>query len=386
MPELDDRSLRRALIQANRTIREGRPPLPAHTNSVMREYMAATGQSKELVRMYQIWFRTRGCTYDRAGQCSMCNYGIGPEIDERRIARSVELRLADVPEGASVYLSPSGSLLDDAEVPRTLRDRLLRLVAARRPSIFSFETRPELFSQEKLDRVRELIPSARLIGQVGVESWDPDVRNLCHLKPTPQAAYLKAGQLMQRNGFQSIANITLGGLGLSQREAYGDAMDSVRGARGAGFTTQMVFPLCAKAGTLLGWAAEQGMWRPPTLWMLIRVLAAGAAEHAAGGTRSDLSISWFDPEISDIVRIRPDGCDRCRPLLVGALHDFRADPRQATLQEVLSWRECPCPARTDAALSQDTDDPGYRSRLEAVAQRWQAASPETARRPLLAEF
>lgn len=381
MPDVDERGLRRTLIHANRSIRAGRELLPTHTNVYMRQYVAATGARKEQVRMFQIWFRTRGCTYDRAGQCSMCNYGIGPEIDLRRVARSVELRLADVPEGASIYLSPSGSLLDDVEVPASLREELLRLVAARRPSIFSFETRPELFTPEKLTQVRELVPSAALIGQVGVESWEPRVRTLCHLKPTPQAAYLKAGAMLREHGFSSIANVTLGALALSQREAYDDAVASVRGARAAGFTTQMVFPLSAKAGTLLGWAAEQGLWQPPTLWLLIRVLAEVSAD--AGTARSSMSISWFDAELSDVVKIRPGACDVCRPFLVRALNEFRADPRRSSLDAAMAWRGCGCPEQTDALLTEPADDPGYLARLVEIARRWQASHPDPDARRLL---
>lgn len=136
--------------------------------------------------MYQFWFRTRGCAYDRAGQCSMCNYGTGPEIDPRRIARSVGRKLAEVPEGAHIYLSPSGSLLDDLEVSPELREQLLRQVADRRPALFAFESRPEVFAEDKLGTIREILPDTTLVGQVGVESWNPDVRSLCHLKPTPQ--------------------------------------------------------------------------------------------------------------------------------------------------------------------------------------------------------
>jgi radical SAM enzyme (TIGR01210 family) len=385
MPELDERVLRQTLVQANRTVRADRPPLPVHTNSVMHSYLAATGKSRRQVHMYHIWFRTRGCTYDRAGQCSMCNYGIGPEIDIRRIARSIALRLAEVPAGASIYLSPSGSFLDDLEVPTELREELLHLLAARQPRLFSFEARPETFSADKLDHVRELLPETILIGQVGAESWDPRVRKLCHLKLTPQAAYLKAGQLMRSRGFDSIANITLGGLGLSQREAFEDTVASIRGARAAGYDTLMVFPLSAKSGTLLGWATEQGMWEPPTLWMLIRVLAEITSTDISGGERSDLSVSWFDVDVGDVVQVRPDGCDRCRPLLRRTLHDFRADPRYGTLREALAWRDCPCPAQTDAILSPDADDPGYLSRLAAVAQRWQDVHPGAGHRSLLAE-
>jgi radical SAM enzyme (TIGR01210 family) len=380
MPEPSDRALRLSLVQANRVIREGRPPHPTHTNVARREYVATTGPRRDRVHMFQFWFRTRGCSYDRAGQCSMCNYGIGPDVEPDRIVRALRRKLEDVPEGASVYLSPSGSLLDDIEVPPDLRDGLLRAVAERRPGMFAFETRPELFTPDKLAHVRDRIPTAQHIGQVGVESWNPEVRQLCHLKPTPQNAYLKASGMLREQGFASIANVTLGALALSQREAFQDAVDSVRGARAGGYTTQMVFPLSAKEGTLLGWAADRGMWQPPTLWMLIRVLRAAIDDTDA---LSDLSISWFDPDLNDIVRQRPDGCALCRDFVLETLQAFRADPRVASLEPALQWRGCDCPRRTDELLAEDPADPGWRARLEQTARVWQETHPLAQTRPTL---
>lgn len=343
----------------------------------MRRYVATTGAERRQVEMYQIWFRTRGCTYDRAGQCSMCNYGIGPEIDPGRIARALRRRLATVPEGASIYLSPSGSLLDDVEVVPELRDELLQIVAARRPALFAFESRPELFTAEKLDHIRRTITSAALIGQVGAESWDPQIRNLCHLKPTPQQAYLSVARLLAEHGFASVANITLGGLGLSPAEAYRDALDGIRGTRAAGYTTQMVFPLSAKAWTLLGWAADRGLWQPPSLWMLVKLLAEGF--DARSEARGDLSISWFDPELNDVVRERPDGCPLCRPVLVEALNEFRADSRTpVALESALAWRGCECLAGVERRLLPPAEsDPGYLSRLSEISDRWRAEHPGT---------
>jgi radical SAM enzyme (TIGR01210 family) len=376
MTDAGERGLRRVLVQANRAIRAGRPPLPAHTNVAMRGYLAATGARREQVRMYQIWFRTRGCTFDRAGQCSMCNYGIGPEVDPGRIVRALRRRLAGVPEGASVYLSPSGSLLDDVEVPFELREQLLREVAARRPRMFAFESRPEVFTARKLAHLREMLPSTSIIGQVGAESWDPEVRDLCHLKPTPQKAYLAAAALLRDNGFASIANITLGACGLSQREAYEDTLSSVRGARQAGYHTQMVFPLSAKAGTLLAWAADRGLWTPPSLWTLVYVLAEAAADE---DDVSGVSISWFDTELNDVVKLRPDACAACRPFLLDVLNEFRATPRSQSLARAFEWQGCDCPQRARADLAPDPDDPGYLSRLRRLAKLWQdnqATAPE----------
>ncbi|GGZ09114.1 hypothetical protein GCM10010300_61270 [Streptomyces olivaceoviridis] len=371
MDEMSERQLRNLLVRANRAIRQDRPPFPEYTNSRLRTYTAATGHARETVRMYQFWFRTRGCTYDRAGQCSMCNYGIGPEIDPRRIVRSVRRRLAEVPEGAHIYLSPSGSLLDDLEVSPGLREQLLRQVAERRPALFAFESRPEVFTEEKLDVLRTLLPDTQIVGQVGVESWNPEVRSLCHLKPTPQKAYLNAARMLQEAGFASIANLTLGAMGLSQKEAYDDTLAGIRDARAAGYTTQMVFPLSAKSGTLLGWAHEQGMWEPPTLWMLVRLLARTADDKARDDEAGDLSISWFAPVIDEVVRSRPDGCDRCRPAVYEALNEFRDYPRAEKLAEIAGWDGCDCPRRTAELLSGDSDaQRDFRSRLRRIAARW----------------
>src|SRR5690349_3981177 len=127
MVTVADRQLRTKLLAANRQIRADRPPLPANTNVVLRRFPTRAGRPRRVGEMYQFWFRTRGCTFDRAGQCSMCNYGTGPEIEPEQIARSVRWRLASVPAGSFIYLSPSGSLLDPREVPPELRETLLRL-------------------------------------------------------------------------------------------------------------------------------------------------------------------------------------------------------------------------------------------------------------------
>ncbi len=374
MTDAEKRALRRRLVRANQSIRAGRPLYSEYGNVFVRNYSVSVGNPRVEAPMYQFWFRTRGCTYDRAGQCSMCNYGIGPEIRPEVVARSVERKLDTVPEGSLLYLSPSGSLLDEKEVPPGMRDRLLRKAAERRPASFAFETRPEVCDRAKLEQVRACFPdSTRLVCQIGVESWNPGIRSMCHLKPTRQEAYVGTAALLGELGFDPIANITLGGLGLSPREAYLDTLASVRGARAAGFRTQMVFPLSAKAGTLLGWAHEQGLWEPPSLWMLVRLLSECADDALDSEGNGDLDISWFNPQVDDVVQSRPDGCERCRPMLVEALSAFRLSARSASLRAVDGWDGCACAARTDDVLAAE-NGPGHLERLAEVAARWAATS------------
>jgi hypothetical protein len=81
VPSTTDRQLRAKLTSINKEIRAERPPFATTENVVLRRYTTLAGRPRRVGEMYQFWFRTRGCTFDRAGQCSMCNYGVGPDID-----------------------------------------------------------------------------------------------------------------------------------------------------------------------------------------------------------------------------------------------------------------------------------------------------------------
>jgi len=357
--------LRHALVRANRRIREDRPLIPESTNVLMKSYPTWTLDTRKPVKMYQLWFRTRGCTFDRAGQCSMCNYGVGPEIDADVVAGAVEERLSQVPPGSFIYLSPSGSLLDEREVPPDLRRRLVAAVMRRAPRSFVFETRPETCTPDKVAEVRRATDGSDVICQLGVESWDAEIRTTCHLKPTPQNSYLQAIDELRRQGYWSIANVTLGGLGLSAGEAFRDSIASVIGTRDAGFSSQMVFPLSAKSGTLLGFAHDRGLWQPPSLWSLIRVLVE--AERTGGDF--DLHVSWFNPDVDDVVRARPDCCEKCRPVVVSALRRIQSRFDGDYLAELLQWRGCDCLRRADDQVAAD-DGRDYRDRLAEILDRW----------------
>jgi hypothetical protein len=137
----------------------------------------------------------------------------------------------------------------------------------------------------------------------------------------------------------------------------------------------MVFPLSAKAGSLLGWAQTQGLWEPPSLWMLVSLLAECLDDAAGDDELADLDISWFNPEVKDVIQSRPDGCATCRPRLVEALTAFRFEPKRAVLKEVLDWQGCECRERVARSLASGPEDRRYLDRLQDVAVRWEATDP-----------
>ncbi|MEO3781492.1 hypothetical protein ABGB16_32875 [Micromonospora sp. B11E3] len=165
--------------------------------------------------------------------------------------------------------------------------------------------------------------------------------------------------------------------GLSEHQALTDAVTSVQGTRAAGFSIQMLFPLSSKRGTLLDWAGRHGLWSPPSLWTLVAALSVCVEDGLAEDGTGDLDISWFNPDVGDVVRARPDGCPACRPMLIDTLRAFRLHPGPAALEAALTWSGCGCRRPPEPDPPQVT----YRERLAEIAARWEAEADPTAARP-----
>lgn len=368
--KIDEITLRTTLSRASRAVRSARAGYDGQ-DWFLRKDTVLMRRPSTTVDLYQFWFRTRGCTFDASGQCSMCNYGTGPQIDPDRVVASISEAISRVPPGSLIYLSPSGSLLDEHEVPADMRRKLLDLVTRRTPRAFTFETRPEFCSAAVLEEIRSTLPDAIIACHLGVESWDRAIRSLCHMKSTRTDLYVQAVQRLRALRIAPIANIVFGGLGLSAAEACSDTLATVCATRAAGFPIQMLFPLSAKSGSLLGWAYQRQLWEPPGLWQFLTVLHQSALEF--GDAETDLDISWFNPQISPVVLARPDSCEACRPVLVDALRSFRTLPSASSLSAALDWTGCECQHRAQAALKDSTGG-GYLHRLQAIAEQWVAAN------------
>ena len=96
-----------------------------------------------------LWFRTNGCAYDHQGGCMMCDYSSGPRTTASEMADYVKQGLMKIPEKChKLLVSPSGSMLDEREVPADALEGILALLASSPHDCFSFETRAETITEE----------------------------------------------------------------------------------------------------------------------------------------------------------------------------------------------------------------------------------------------
>lgn len=328
-------------------IRHERPQLDSGQSHYVRLDQAMGGT------FAQLWFLTRGCTWDRRGECTMCNYGQSSSVSDDAMVSFVRAGLdsIDVPLD-ELYVSPSGSLLDPREVPPSARRRILDLVASFPVERFSFETRPETLTPQAAAEIAAALPGKRVAAGLGLESADPWVRHFCINKHNATTDFRRAMSVLKSHGIGIYVNVGLGHAFLTPQEAIDDARASIEWSLGTGADLVLVFPMHVKSYTLLAWLHDRGLYEPPSLWALIDVLRS---IHPSDLPR--VNISWYraDYGTDPGVIASPTTCPYCQNEVFDRLDRFRADPSLETL-ESLDSVTCACRARWSKSLSADSDE------------------------------
>ncbi len=321
------------LNRVMRLVRAGRPYLAADKPFYVRMDRACGGD------FAQLWFLTRGCTWDHGGACTMCNYGHARSVPEDSMVESVRQGLERVPRGVDeLYVSPSGSLLDPVEVPHRARRLIYELVASFPCSKFSLETRAETVTPEAVDELVAAMGARRVAVGMGLESSSPWILRFCINKKGHPTNFEAASQLLRGRGVGVYANVSLGPAFLTTSEAIDDACQTVQWALNHGADMALVFPMHVKGHTLLAWLHQRGLYRPPSLWSLVEVLARIEPEFLPRVT-----ISWYRNDYGDgpQVVVSPSTCPRCRPRVLESLDRFRENPTSSAVAHLVA-QECEC--------------------------------------------
>lgn len=322
-------------------IRADRPHLPPTVRFTVRSETVGGAVFARL------WFRTRGCSKDRQGSCTFCNYGGGGRTDPMDMVRSVADGLAEVAalSPRTLLVSPSGSMFDPVEVPPAARREILGLIAGTAVPEVLCETRAETVTDPVLAEWAEALGDRRSHVELGLESADPWVSRWCLNKSLDRADYVAAVERTRAHGVGVITNVVVGTPFLSALHAVEDAVSTIEWALASGSTSVALFPLHVR-----GWTVLERLWRheryaPPSLWSLVEVLRRLGPE-----TVDRVTISWhrdYDadlaPEADDPTRVlaSPTTCELCAPAVLDVLDAFRAGAGWPAV-EALDAVRCRC--------------------------------------------
>lgn len=321
------------LGEVMRRIRADRPPLPAHQHYFTRVEKVDGGVYVE------IWFRTRGCTWDRSGGCTMCNYGAGEDVAGVDVVATVRAALDELDvEHHELMISPSGGMWDSREVPPSALPPIYDMVVEANPSLFLVETHADTITPDRLGQLREALPMMDLAVEVGLESAHDGVLAFAVNKGSFAANFCRAAARAADHGVKMYANVSLGTAMLDRRHAAWDALASTKWALANGADKVVIFPLHCKPYTMLDVLHRHGRFERVCLWDLVEVLEALGPEAT---TRTE--IAWYRSYYDDVgkVTVSPGSCDRCIGELLDGLDRYRATQDHSAIGS-LHARRCPC--------------------------------------------
>jgi radical SAM enzyme (TIGR01210 family) len=313
------------------------------------------------VPFMNLWFRTGGCSYDRRGACTFCNYGISSPVSAEDVVSYVKKGLStlDINENTILLMTPSGSMFDDIEVPDNAFKEILTLVRNTKCRAFLCETRVEYITEEKIKFYASILNNKVASLEIGLESSNPWVLKYCVNKNLSLDDYRRAMQLIQKYKLESSTTIMHGGAFLSPSEAVKDTVNTVRWALEQGVERACVFPAHVKKWTLLEWLWKRDLYSPPSLWSLIEVL-----ENLGPDFSPRVYIAWhkvFENQESDGKRLNPlddlgfvhaaTTCEKCRAKVIELLDLYRDYHSFATIEK-LSQIKCECKDLWRASLNQ----------------------------------
>lgn len=288
-----------------------------------------------------LWFLTGGCSHDARGGCTMCNYGKSCEAgDWTQVLDELDRIVKRLPwEFEDFLLTPSGSMLDEREVPAEMYGGLADLLKQVHTKRFIVETRADTVTEERLERLGSLMPGADKYIEIGVESSNDWILKNCVNKGSFFRTFQEAVKRIHEKGFYVTANAGLGQPFLSERASVEDTVHTIKDVLKAGSDSVVLFPYHIKKDTLLEDMYENDMYDCVSLWSLTAVL-----DRFSDRELDKIQISWYKDyygEERSFIRKSPGTCGKCYGRVMKRLDEYRNLQDPAIIRE-LCEENCSC--------------------------------------------
>lgn len=303
----------------------------------------------------QLWFISSGCSHEKKGGCTMCNYGYGKgfQFDQSLILDSIKGHLNSLGNERvhELVIGPTGSFLDDEEVSPDLRREIYILLSKVNFENLYFETRCDTISLEKLQELRNYLCRQSITIEVGLECTNDWVLRNCVNKRQLILEVRNAISLIHQMGIRTCANISIGIPFLSENLGIELAVKSVGDAFEMGFDEVAIFPYHVKPGTLLEMLDRHNIYTPISLWSLVETLYR-IPEHYL----NRLSIAWYKNyygKESPLILKSPTTCSICENELILLLDEFKNRPSRTLIVKMYELN-CDCKKKWKARIVEES--------------------------------
>jgi len=284
-----------------------------------------------------VYFVNRGCSFDHLGACTECNFGRGSPVDDERLLELVGNLVRGFQGRPALYVTPSGSMFDDFEVPERVRLEIFRVVREAGFELLCTESRPEFLTEAKIGQALEALgPGVNLEVGIGLETVNDWVRRNCINKMLPLSSIAEAVELCKRCGASTYTHVLTKPPFLGEYEAVEDAVATINWAFEHGVDRIGLALTNIKPGTVTRWPAAGSTYKPPAFWSVIRILLSVRPEW-----RTRIGLFGFDSAVT--IELPAANCTVCSPHIRSLLQAFCYTRDSHFLQQA---EEYPCQCRS----------------------------------------
>jgi radical SAM enzyme (TIGR01210 family) len=258
--------------------------------------------------------------------CALPNQGVA-QLGGGAVARGLVDQVSDalktISDATVLAIYVDGSFFSDAEVPKSARQGIYQLLRDSAIEVLIVESLSEFVNEHELRDFGRVLPNVKLVVGMGIQSVDSVIRNLCVNSTETADGFERAHSQIMRAGYLTKAYVMLKPPFVSNREAIDDCVESCLWLSEKGVTDIAICPTRVVAGTIAQDLFDRGLFQPPRLDAIGRVLGL---LHARGVV---VRVSLINIKSDDLRSIVPHGCDACGEALSAALAGYNAQPQDA---------------------------------------------------------
>ncbi|TKB56131.1 hypothetical protein [Ferrimonas aestuarii] len=236
-----------------------------------------------------------GCTYYRVKSgdaCTFCafpgltrevNKGAGFEsyfeswrLDSAFYKTMFDSLTSDNSEVDRIAIFNGGSFFPNSELPSDFQRYVYQYVSKHENiDELLVEAYPRYISQAKLEEAIELIGDKKLLVGIGFESRNDIIRNRLLKKGIDRSYFERKIKMMQGLGIKSSVYVFLKAPGLTERQAYDEAINSIEYLIDLGVDEIALSCAFVQQGTALEAQYHCGEFRPPWLSTIWKIMEQG---------------------------------------------------------------------------------------------------------------
>lgn len=215
-------------------------------------------------------FRTTGCSWYNFSSCSMCGYfnDISANVSIENLKKQIDSLISFIGDIKVLKVFTSGSFLDTREFPVEAREYFIQQLQGKISKLL-VESRTEYITPGNLLSFTNSGIDTRVA--IGLETANDDIMKNIINKGSSFKKYVKAAEVVSKLSMELRTYLLFKPLFMSEKKSINDILESIKLV--SSLTEDVsINPMNIQRNTLVEKYWKKGLYRPPRLWSVAKVL------------------------------------------------------------------------------------------------------------------